>query len=107
MSLSACFDWEESVKNSVLEEGDDVAGPSSHLEVVAEREYASSSSSVCRRVRGRKVVELLTEAVADEGLLMFIAVWTSFGVQAALTFGCRDYSSQMEMQRYSDIRGAM
>ena len=35
-------------------------------------------------------MELLTEAVADEGLLMFIAVGASFGVQAALTFGWGD-----------------
>ena len=68
-------------------EEDDVAGPSSHLEAVAETEGASSSSCVCRRVRGRNVVELLIEAVADDGLLMFIATGASFGVQAALKFG--------------------
>ena len=33
-------------------------------------------------------MELLTEAVADDGLLMFITAGASFGVQAALTFGC-------------------
>ena len=32
-------------------------------------------------------MELLTEAVADEDLLMFIAGGASIGVQAALTFG--------------------
>ena len=77
-SLSARVGWEELIRDSVLEE--DVAGPSSHLEVVAERERASSSSCVCRRVRGRRFVELLTKAVADDGLLMFIAVGANFGV---------------------------
>ena len=33
-------------------------------------------------------MELLTEAVADNGLLMSIAAGASFGVQAALAFGC-------------------
>ena len=65
-------------------------GPSSHLEAVAERKVASWSSCVCRRGRGRKVAELLTEAVADDGLLMFIAAGPGFGVQAALTFGSRE-----------------
>ena len=32
-------------------------------------------------------MELLSEAVSDEGLLIFIAVGASFGVQATLTFG--------------------
>ncbi len=35
-------------------------------------------------------MELLTEAVADDGLLIFIAARASFGVQAALTFGWGD-----------------
>ena len=86
-SLSIRVGREEFIGDSALEEEDNVAGPSSHLEVVAEWEGASSSC-VCRRVRGRKVVELLTEAVADDGLLMFIGAGASFGVQAALTFGC-------------------
>ena len=85
-SLSARVCREGFVGDSALEE-DDAAGPSSHLEFVAEREGASSSSCFCRRVRGRKVVELLTEAVTDKGLLVFIAAETSSGVQAALTFG--------------------
>lgn len=86
-SLSASDGWEDFIGDPVLGGEDDVAGPSSHLEGFAGREGVSSSSGVCRRVRGRKVVELLSEAVADEGLLMFIAVGPSFGVQAALTFG--------------------
>ena len=73
--------------DSALEEEEDVVGPSSHLEVVAERKDASWSSCVCRRGRGRRVAELLTGAVADNGLLMFIAAGPGFGVQAALTFG--------------------
>ena len=85
--MSARLCREKSLEDSAFEGEDDVAGPSSRLEVVAKRESASSSSCVCRQIRGRKVVELLTEAVADEGLLMFIAVGASFGVQAALTFG--------------------
>lgn len=87
VSLSARICWEELIGDSALEEEDGVAGPSSHLEVVAVIEGASSSSCVCRRVRGRKVVELLIEAVADDGLLMFIATGASFDVQAALKFG--------------------
>ena len=86
-SLSARIGREDLVGDSALEEEDDVAGPSSHLELVAELDGASSSSCVCRRVRGRKVVELLSEAVADDDLLMFIATGASFGVQAALIFG--------------------
>ena len=86
-SLSTRVGREACIGDAALTEEDDIAGPSSHLEVVAEREFASSSSCVCRRVRGRKVVELLTEAVAEDGLLMFIAVGASFGVHAALTFG--------------------
>lgn len=86
--LSARFGREGCIGDSALEGVEDVAGPSSHLEVVAEREGVSWSSCVCRRVRGRKVLELLTEAEADDGLLMFIAGGGSFGVQAALTFGC-------------------
>ena len=87
-SLSACAGWEGSIGDSALEEKDEVAGPSSHLEVVAGRGGVSLSSCACRRVRGRRVVEMLTEAVADDGLLMFIAAGASFGVQSALTFGC-------------------
>ena len=79
-SLSARVGREESIGDSALEEEEDVAGPSSHLEVVAERKDASWSSCVCRRVRGRKVAELLTEAVADDRLLMFIAAGPGFGV---------------------------
>ena len=73
--------------DSALEEEEDVVGPSSHLEVVAGSRDASWSSYVGRRERGRRVAELLTEAVADHGLLMFIAAGPGFGVQAALTFG--------------------
>ena len=87
VSLSARLRQEKFVGDSALEEGHDVGGPSSHFVVVVKREGASSSSCVCRRTRGRRVVELLTEAVADDGLLMFIAGGASFGVQAALTFG--------------------
>ena len=87
-SLFARDGWEAFIGYSVLEEEDDVAGPSSHLEVVAGRKGVSSSSCVCRRVRGRRFAELLTEAVADDGLLLFIAIGPSFGVQVALTFGC-------------------
>lgn len=72
-SLSARVGREELIGDSALGEHD-VVGPSSHLEVVAEKEGASLSPCVGRRVRGRKVVELLSEAVADDGLLMFIAV---------------------------------
>lgn len=86
-SLSARVCREGFIGDSALEEEDDTTGPSSHLEFVAEREGASSSPCVCRRVRGRKVVELLTEAVTDKGLLVFIAAEASSGVQAALTFG--------------------
>lgn len=86
-SRSARICWEEFDGISALKEEDDVAGPSNHLEAVAELEGASSSSCVCRRVRGRNVVELLTEAVADDGLLMFIAAGAKFGVQAASKFG--------------------
>ena len=55
--------------------------------MVEGRKEASWSSCVCRRGRGRNVAELLSEAVADDGLLMFIAAGPGFGVQAALTFG--------------------
>ena len=55
--------------------------------MVAGRKEASWSSCICRRGRGRKVAELLSEAVAEDGLLMFIAAGPGFGVQAALTFG--------------------
>ncbi len=61
------------IGDSALEEEDGVGGPSSHLGFFADSEGTSSSSCVCRRGRGRKVVELLTEAVTDEGLLVFIA----------------------------------
>ena len=87
MSLSVRLRQDKFVGDSALEEEDDVGGPSSHLVLVVKMKGASSSSCVCRRTRGRRVVELLTEAAADEGLLMFIAGGTSFGVQAALTFG--------------------
>ena len=85
-SGSARLDREGFVGDSALEEEeDDVVGPSSHLEFFAEG-VGASSSYVCRRVRGRRVAELLTEAVADDGLLIFIAVGASFGVQAASRF---------------------
>ena len=84
-SLSARLGWLRSIGEYTLAEEEDTAGPSSHLDCVAKVNGVPSSSYVCRRVRGRKVVELLTEAVADEGRLMFIAARASFGVQAALT----------------------
>lgn len=77
-SLSARGCRMQFIGDSALEEEDDVVGPSSQLGVVAEKEGTSSSTCVCRRVRGRRVVELLTEAVADDGLLMFIAVGATF-----------------------------
>ena len=78
---------ERFVGDSALEEEHDVEGPSSHFVAAVETEGASSSSCVCRGKRGRKVVELLTEAVVDNGLLMFIAGGASNGAQATLTFG--------------------
>lgn len=77
-SLSAPGCRRQFIGDSVLEEEDDVAGPSSQLGVFAKRGGTSSSTSVCRRVRGRRVVELLAEAVADDGLLEFIAVGPTF-----------------------------
>ena len=71
---------------SALEDGLDVEWPSSHIDVAAESNVPSWSC-VCRHVRGRKVVELLSEAVADDGLLILITAKTSFAVQGASTFG--------------------
>ena len=71
-----------------LEDKDDTAGPSSQLgDFVEVANVSSSSSLVRRRLRGRRVVELLTEAVEDGGRSTFMAVTANLGFVKKLTCG--------------------
>ena len=71
-----------------LEDDDDTAGPSSQLrDFAGVAKVSSSSSLVRRRLRGRRVVELLTEAVEDGGRSTFMAVTANLGFVKKLTCG--------------------
>ena len=71
-----------------LEDDDDTAGPSSQLgDFVGVAKLSPSSSLVRRRLRGRRVVELLTEAVEDGGRSTFMAVTANLGFVKKLTCG--------------------
>ena len=71
-----------------LEDEDDTAGPSSQLvDFVGDENVSCSSSLVRRRLRGRRVVELLTEAVEDGGRSTFMAVTANLGFVKKVTCG--------------------
>ena len=71
-----------------LEDEDDTAGPSSQpVDFVGVENVSSSSSLVRRRLRGRRVVELLTEAVEDGGRSTFMAVTANLGFVKKVTCG--------------------
>ena len=58
-----------------LEDEEDIAGPSSQFGAPRKGiDAASSSSCVRRRFRGRKIVELLAEAVLDFGRSILLIV---------------------------------
>lgn len=76
-----------------LEDEDDTGGPSSQLgDFVGLENVSSSSSLVRRRLRGRRVVELLTEAVEDGGRSTFMAVTANLGFVKKVTCGLGGYT---------------
>ena len=76
------------IGDGFLDDDDDTAGPSTQLGLsVGVENVFSSSSLVRRRLRGRRVVELLTEAVEDGGRSTFMAVTANLGLVKKVTCG--------------------